>query len=68
MDTFIDVNDDHELFIWARTFGVTPQDLVQLVGEVGPSTERVRSELKRRELGRTRGRGLYGMPANRKPH
>ena len=56
MTTHIDINDDHELYIWARTFGVTPQELVRLVGEVGPSTDRIRDALKRSEIARTGGR------------
>jgi hypothetical protein len=56
MNSFIEINDDHELYVWARTFGITPQELVQLVGVVGPSTDRVRDALKRRELAHTRGR------------
>jgi hypothetical protein len=47
MSTHIDINDDHELYIWARMLGVGPDELVRLVGEVGPSAERVREALKR---------------------
>jgi uncharacterized protein DUF3606 len=56
MSTHIDINDDHELYIWARMLGVGPDELVRLVGEVGPSAERVREALKRSELGRIGGR------------
>jgi hypothetical protein len=56
METYIDINDDHELYVWARILTVTPQELVRLVGEVGPSPARVRELLKRQELGRTGGR------------
>ena len=56
MNSFIEINNDHELYVWARTFGITPQELVELVGQVGPSTDRVRDTLKRRELAKTRGR------------
>jgi hypothetical protein len=56
MGKHIDVNDDHELYIWARTFGIDAHELVRLVAEVGPSTDRIRDELKRMELARTRGR------------
>ena len=61
MATHIEINDDHELYIWARMFGVTPQYLIELIGEVGPSAERVREVLKQRELAKCRGRDL---PAN----
>ena len=56
MSAHIDINDDHELYIWARTFGVTPQELVRLVSEVGSSTERIRDALKRSEVASTGGR------------
>jgi hypothetical protein len=56
MSPHIDVNDDRDLYAWARTLGVTPQQLVRLVGEVGPSAQRVRDALKRSELGRSGGR------------
>lgn len=55
MATHIEVNDDRELYVWARLLGVTPSQLIELVGEVGPSAERVRERLKQRELARTRG-------------
>jgi hypothetical protein len=56
MSAYIDIDDDHELYVWARTFCVTPQELVWLVGEVGPSAARVREAIERLELARTRGR------------
>lgn len=52
MSTHIDINNDHELYIWARMLGVGPDELVRLVGEVGPTAERVREALKRSELSR----------------
>lgn len=58
MDTYIEINDSHEIYIWARMLRITPHELVRLAGEVGPSVERIRDELKRRELANTRGRGL----------
>jgi hypothetical protein len=60
MDTRIEVNDDHELYVWARILKVTPQELVRVVGEVGSSPERVRDALKRSEIGRSGGRHLQG--------
>jgi len=56
MSAHIDINDDHELYIWARTFDIAPDELVRLVGEVGPSAMRIRDALKRAELGRSGGR------------
>lgn len=56
MDTTIDVNDDHEVYVWARILKVTPHELVRLVGEVGNSPERVRDALKRSEIARSGGR------------
>jgi hypothetical protein len=56
MSTFIDINDDHEVYIWARTFGVTPDELVRLVSEIGPSVEHIRDALKRSEIARSGGR------------
>ena len=54
MGTHIEVNDDGELYLWARMLGVTPQHLIELVGEVGPSAERVREALKQRKLAKCR--------------
>jgi hypothetical protein len=47
MTGHIDINDDHELYIWARTFGITPDELVRWVSEVGPVAAHVRDALKR---------------------
>ena len=55
MSTHIDINDDHELYIWARMLGVGPDEIVRLVGEVGPSAERVREALERSQRGRAAG-------------
>lgn len=60
MDTRIDVNDDHDVYVWARILKVTPQELVRLVGEVGTSPERVRDALKRAEIARSGGRRILG--------
>jgi hypothetical protein len=65
MDTYIEINNDHELYVWSRMFGITPQELVRLAGEVGPSAERIREALKRRELSNTRGRRLTDDPKRR---
>jgi hypothetical protein len=54
----IDIDDDHERYVWARALGITPDELVNLVREVGPSANRVRDALKRSEIGRTGGRSL----------
>ena len=56
MDTRIDITDDHDVYVWARILKVTPQELVRVVGEVGPSTATVREALKRAEIGRSGGR------------
>jgi hypothetical protein len=63
MATHIDLNDDHELLVWARTFGITPQELLRVASEVGPTIERVREALKRSEIGRSAGRHPPGKPA-----
>ncbi len=52
----IDVNDDQEVFIWARTFGITGDELKRLVKEVGAAPEAIRSALKRDELAKSGGR------------
>jgi hypothetical protein len=62
MSTFIDINDDHEVYIWARTFGVTPDELVRLVSEFGPSVEHIRDALKRSEISRGGGRHRVADP------
>jgi hypothetical protein len=64
MSAYIDINDDHELYIWARTFGITPDELVRVVSEVGSSPVRVRDALKRAEIARSGGRFL---PEGSKP-
>jgi hypothetical protein len=56
MSAFIDLNNDHEVHIWARTFGVTPDELVRLVSEIGPSVEHIRDALKRSQIARRGGR------------
>lgn len=53
MNAYIDINDDHELYVWARIFQVTPQELVRLVSEFGPSADRIRDALERSEGGKT---------------
>jgi hypothetical protein len=65
MSAFIDINDDHEVYIWARTFGVTPDELVRLVSEIGPSVEHIRDALKRDQIARTGGR-RYGDETKRR--
>jgi len=56
MSTFIDVNDDQQLNVWARILHVGPDQLVRLVSEHGPSVEHVREAIKRDEICRTAGR------------
>lgn len=58
MGTYIDINDDHELYIWARTFRITPDELARIVSEVGPSADRVRDALRHAEIGRNAGRAI----------
>lgn len=41
----INVNQDHELYDWAKKFGVSPADLRRAVEEVGPMAEDVRKHL-----------------------
>ena len=55
MTGHIDINDDHELYIWARTFGITPDELVQWVSEVGPVATHVRDAMKRAQIGPSGG-------------
>jgi hypothetical protein len=65
MSTFIDINDDHEVYIWARTFGVTPDELVRLVSEIGPSVEHVRDALKRSQIAQPGGKRNGDDPKRR---
>jgi hypothetical protein len=58
MTGHIDINDDHDLYIWARTFGITPDELVRWVSEVGPVVSHVRAAMKRAEIARSGGRSL----------
>jgi hypothetical protein len=44
----IDIHQDDELRAWARTFGVSEQDICDAVAKVGVMSEDVESELKRR--------------------
>ncbi len=55
MTGHIDINDDHELYIWARTFGITPDELVRWVSEVGPVAAHVRDAMKRAQIGLSGG-------------
>ena len=50
MTGHIDINDDHALYIWARTFGITPDELVRWVSEVGPVASHVRDALQRAQV------------------
>jgi hypothetical protein len=43
----IDVNDSNELHFWAKSFGVTEEDLKSAVRQVGPLADRVRQYLNR---------------------
>jgi hypothetical protein len=52
----INVKDDNELLVWARTFGITQEELKHLVEEVGPAPAGIRAALKRAELSRSGGR------------
>jgi hypothetical protein len=56
MSTHIDINDDHELYIWSRLLHITPDELVRLATEVGPSAEGIRDAIKRAQIGRGGGR------------
>lgn len=56
MDSRVEIGDHHSLEVWARTFHVTPEELVQLVRRFGPYTDQIRNALKRVEIGRTAGR------------
>ena len=53
---YIDINDDAGLYVWARTFGITPDELVRWVSEVGPVASHVRDAMKRAEIARSGGR------------
>jgi len=52
----VNIDDEHGLTAWAKTFHVAPEVLVQLVRQLGPSEERIRDALKRAEIGRSGGR------------
>ena len=56
MSTLIDINDDHELYIWSRLLRITPDELVRLASEVGPSAEQIRDALKRAQIIRNGGK------------
>jgi hypothetical protein len=42
----IDVNDPNELHTWAKSIGVTPDELKSAVKQVGPVADRVREYFK----------------------
>lgn len=52
----MDIDSERGLEVWARTFHVKPQELVDLVRQHGPVPERIRDALKRAEIGRSAGR------------
>jgi hypothetical protein len=60
MSTLIDINDDHELYIWSRLLHITPDELVRLASEVGPSAEQIRDAIKRAQIVRSGGKGPPG--------
>ena len=60
MSTLIDINDDHELYIWSRMLRITPDELVRLASEVGPSAEQIRDAIKRAQIGQSSGRRRPG--------
>ena len=41
----INLSEDYEVRYWSETLGVTPEQLQELVNEVGNSAERVRERL-----------------------
>ena len=41
----IDLNDPNELRTWAKSMGVTPEELKSAVKEVGPVADKVREYL-----------------------
>lgn len=43
----IDINDQNELRSWAKSIGVTPEELKSAVKQVGPAADKVREYFKR---------------------
>ena len=58
MQNTIDIHDDMQLQVWARRFGISPDQLSQLVSQLGPSIARIRDALKHEEICRSGGRRL----------
>ncbi len=44
----VSLGEDYELRYWTRTLGAGPQELMDAIGAVGNSAERVREYLKQR--------------------
>ena len=42
----INVHEDYEVQYWSKEFGVTPEQLIRAVTQVGASADRVRQHLK----------------------
>ena len=49
--TRINVNEDYELRDWSKKFGVSPDELKKVVGNVGDRAKDVEAHLKRGERG-----------------
>jgi len=45
----INVGEEYELRGWAKSLGVTPQRLIDVVAKVGPMADDVRRELSKSE-------------------
>ncbi len=56
VDNYIDINDDDELYGWARRLGITPDELARLINALGPSAEAIRAALKKEALERNGGK------------
>lgn len=50
--TFINVNDDDELYVWACALRIGPDQLIHLVAQNGPSVAHVREAIRRAEISR----------------
>jgi hypothetical protein len=62
--TFLDINDDRQVYVWARTLGITPDALVRIASDAGFSIERIRHAMKREKL---LGASERGAPAGKRP-
>ncbi len=44
--TYIDVNQEYEVWVWSHKFGVTPEELKKAVAAVGDRADKVEAHLR----------------------